>query len=406
MARIWIAMGMAWGVSIDECVCAGVSRRGVFSHCKTEWQKGNSRAKPWLLFRGAVLQSQCDTSRASGGIMKKMTWLFCLFMSGCSIYSVSTDSANKGIPILVKKPVLYQETKIGQTHWHVKFEMKEGGKTYTSPKVPIDIVASWDAYGALETIRLNIENDKNISPDNFDQEVFSHLRSYVSVFSGCGTGPEASAPPCVKAGEYAIVMENKAVVVSELSRQQYYINTKRPWIGSASAAIKLAQDGTMTDAQSEVEDKTVETMLSVVPVASYLTKQWSLGGQDKSESGSAFAAAQVRGFSALVAEGLRNANLARMAKPKNNIRVLVEETIDTYILRKEMMESSCPDGGVCVEGPRNMGSLGRALEYPQCESNSCVELLGVIRGGIKKDEEEKEQKGWTISGSVVPPEKD
>jgi hypothetical protein len=335
--------------------------------------------------------------------MKKIIpWMLCLFMSGCSIYSVSTDGANKGIPILVKRPVLYHQTKIAQTHWRVQFVLGEGEKK--SPEVPVDIVASPDAYGLLEIIRLELANDKAVTPENFDEKVLARLRKEMAVFNGCGSALLVSTPPCVRGGEYAAILEDKAVVVSELSHEQYYINTKRPWIGSASATIKLAQDGTMTDAQSSVEDKTVETILSVVPVANYLTKQWSLG---EKAPDTVTAAAEIGGLSTWVSDALNKAMQAKPAKPKNTVRVLIKETIDTYILRKEMIEIPCgEDDRFCEKGSRKMEALGPALEYPDCKDNRCVELFGMIRGGTEQNEEKKDKKGWTISGSVIPPESD
>jgi hypothetical protein len=60
-------------------------------------------------------------------------------------------------------------------------------------------------------------------------------------------------------------MANKAAIDVQVDYSQvYYMNTRTPWIGNASASAKLAADGTLTDASAQVTDQTWSTILSTV----------------------------------------------------------------------------------------------------------------------------------------------
>jgi hypothetical protein len=48
---------------------------------------------------------------------------------------------------------------------------------------------------------------------------------------------------------------------------QYYVNAKLPWAGSANVDAKVAEDGSLTEASGQVETKTIETLLSPVNTA-------------------------------------------------------------------------------------------------------------------------------------------
>jgi len=48
-------------------------------------------------------------------------------------------------------------------------------------------------------------------------------------------------------------------------RDVYYFNSHRPLLGTAKADIKLASDGTMTEGSGEIESKTLQSFLDLVP---------------------------------------------------------------------------------------------------------------------------------------------
>ena len=51
----------------------------------------------------------------------------------------------------------------------------------------------------------------------------------------------------------------------------YYYNVGKPLAGTAQASLKLASDGTMTEGSAQVESKTLQTFLDLLPVKDVLT---------------------------------------------------------------------------------------------------------------------------------------
>ena len=84
-------------------------------------------------------------------------------------------------------------------------------------------------------------------------------------------------------GELRAFAANETVLVSNTATmearvdylKQYYVNVTRPLVGSASAAAKLAADGTLTEATGEVEDSTLSTLLDLLPINAFLTSKFA-----------------------------------------------------------------------------------------------------------------------------------
>lgn len=53
----------------------------------------------------------------------------------------------------------------------------------------------------------------------------------------------------------------------------FYFNGTRPAIGSASVSTEIGPDGTLAKASAETEDKTLETLLALIPVSEYLSSK-------------------------------------------------------------------------------------------------------------------------------------
>jgi hypothetical protein len=52
----------------------------------------------------------------------------------------------------------------------------------------------------------------------------------------------------------------------------YYYNSKKPLAGTSQATVQLAADGTLTQASAQVETKTLETFLNLLPTQAVLTQ--------------------------------------------------------------------------------------------------------------------------------------
>lgn len=318
--------------------------------------------------------------------------LCCIAITSCSLYRVSKEAtadsaAVPGIPILVKKPVRYQITKVAMIHWNVTFALQVGDKEIVAPPGGLGIVASKKAFDALDNIGKKLSVDPSINPENFITKVQQSIASENVEWGGCSGPP--SGKICVEpVVPYGSTIENTVAIVSELSDTQYYINTRRPWIGTASATIKLAPDGTMTDATAEIEDKTAETLLSVLPVTDFFTNQWGLSEQ----SAAAMTADSKH-------DRIAFENLSSQGLPKSAISLRLEPITWIYVLRRRL------EGGE---------EIGKALTYPEvaCGSSDkssdkyCVELVSAVSDAGKKTPDEKKPPAWMVSGSIVPPEKE
>ena len=61
--------------------------------------------------------------------------------------------------------------------------------------------------------------------------------------------------------------------------EQYYVNAKAPLAGSANLDAKVADDGSLSELSSQLENKTFETIVSALPVGSVITGELGLTGK-------------------------------------------------------------------------------------------------------------------------------
>ncbi|GEM_PF-4240103 len=69
-----------------------------------------------------------------------------------------------------------------------------------------------------------------------------------------------------------LMVANEAVAEVYVDYSTIYVyNTSKPWAGSSQASIKLAPDGTMTEASGQQESKTLQAFLDLLPIKGVLT---------------------------------------------------------------------------------------------------------------------------------------
>jgi hypothetical protein len=88
---------------------------------------------------------------------------------------------------------------------------------------------------------------------------------------------------------------------------QYYVNAKIPLAGSANLDVKVADDGSLSEVSGQVETKTLETILSTLPVSNVITGGLGLSG-GKSIAG----AGEVEAFQLTVSISGYRHTLARL----------------------------------------------------------------------------------------------
>lgn len=286
--------------------------------------------------------------------------LVCVLASSCSLYQIKKASTKiDGIPFLSKTPVEYQTSKYAQMHWKVQFVLTEisAKEPVKYPPVPFDVVASPEAAARIQAILklLQSEQPPFQSSEEFGNRVSILLQADMSAWRGCKSGVVCP----IGSNVYTTLVEAKTEVVSELSREVFYINTKRPLMGSSNATVKLSELGILTEATASIESKTGEALLAAIPTTAFFYKQWGLDASLRSGEEPAFGSHYT-------------------------IRVDAKPVYWLYELRHK-----CPADCKAAE-----------LQFP----NDGVQLVKASEVGAGGEVGEKEAKtAWTISGSVEPP---
>jgi hypothetical protein len=162
-----------------------------------------------------------------------------------------------------------------------------------------------------------------------------------------------------------------ADAVVDYSRAYTY-NVRRPWAGTTSATLKLNSDGTLGEATAEIEDKTLETFASLIPLKEFLTAEFV----------DAAAAADAEAM-------LEGEESARAGQP---FRIIL--TVQTTIFRHTLSKVEDLDGAVCKPPTSSLGPDPTGYEF-QLEE-------------LKEPAAPKGEKGKKIdiSGQIVLPEEE
>lgn len=169
-------------------------------------------------------------------------------MSACgSLYHVGTDAERiKGVPFYVKKAVCKQEQVYIEPLARVTLTRGDSGseKIY-STIVREEFLRDFDFARKLEAVITDLKC-KTWAPE---------------------TIPD---PPTV---HYVKVANTAALEAYVDYSRPYYLNVKKPWIGSSSATAEIAPDGTLARAEAKVEDDTVERLAGVFPIGAALASR-------------------------------------------------------------------------------------------------------------------------------------
>jgi len=102
--------------------------------------------------------------------------------------------------------------------------------------------------------------------------------------AACGKAVLHAAPPVIAAEPTTLPKIAETIKhVQRPSAHPMYINVDKAAIGTTSATIKLASNGTLTEATASVEDKTAEVILGVLPIKELISNIFKLGdgGEEK-----------------------------------------------------------------------------------------------------------------------------
>jgi len=192
---------------------------------------------------------------------------------GCQTVDVydSTPNANpKGIPFYTKQPVRIQEMAYAVRATNVQIEVvvaTQPPTVYSYPETPVNVI------GAQKRLT-EIEDDvgrKVLVKGKTLQEILSDVQLATREIV------ELSANSKLKDADAAAeLISNTYRADSQLLAHKYFVNSKNPVIGSATADYHLNGDGTLGEASTTISDQTASTFLGLVPVSAFLSKQWNL----------------------------------------------------------------------------------------------------------------------------------
>lgn len=195
-------------------------------------------------------------------------------VSGCSVYRVSDSSGRPlgGIPFYARSAECRQQTIWQEDVRNVSLQVVElvsgtgeAGKRERSIFSASKLVAGRTIDGAT-ALRKTAQETTTLAHLDALYAAFEALPAYQ---------PADWANPT-----YLVLAANSNAPhhIVDYSRP-YFLNTTRPITGSASATAEIAADGTLSKASAEVESKTLETLLAMVPIKEKLLDRW-IGSPD------------------------------------------------------------------------------------------------------------------------------
>jgi hypothetical protein len=133
------------------------------------------------------------------------------------------------------------------------------------------------------------------------------LRAWMRVVTRANSGVLSRDFGSLKAADRILVGRSAAPVVYVDYANQYYVNVKIPWAGSANLDAKVADDGSLSEVSGQVETKTLETILGAIPTSTLISGALGLSG-GKSIAG----AGEVEAFQLTVSISGYRHTLARL----------------------------------------------------------------------------------------------
>ena len=172
-------------------------------------------------------------------------------LSGCGLYIVKKSDVagnHQGIPFYVKTGGCKREIAHLKPYYLLTLSKKENDKVVSTDTA---FVCRADFNNSL------LDSLRNSTAATVESN-WDALKKGVK----CEPHAEDSTP------ENTLLLSDVVSAYAYVDyNHPYTLNVRRPVIGSASATTKLADDGTLSEGTAQVEDKTLETVLGLVPAA-------------------------------------------------------------------------------------------------------------------------------------------
>jgi len=176
-----------------------------------------------------------------------------LCFTGCGLYVVKKTTPagdHQGIPFYVKTAGCKREIVRLKPYYLLTLTTKPGEKTSQA-----ESTAVCRENAASGTFQALVDTARTGSDITADWTAVKKL--------GCDLAEE----PAMGSKDWYVTSDTISAYTYVDYQNPYTLNVRRPIMGSASATTKLAADGTLSEGTAQVEDKTVGTLLGMIPTA-------------------------------------------------------------------------------------------------------------------------------------------
>lgn len=213
--------------------------------------------------------------------MNKLTLFLSLGLAGCAAFDVNTDQDSNGVPFYLKKGNVEQITNYERTWIDIKLQYNGATANDTSRGQEAHILVSNNCYGSQITLAA-YENASKIliNKGTFKDAAAAFLNEFSNqqncLISGATILKEANITFSTLSLKFLTqdLLGNTSSIKSYVDySQKYYFNTKTPPFGTTAATVKLAADGTLSEASSTIDSTKLAELL---PIKDLLVDQLGL----------------------------------------------------------------------------------------------------------------------------------
>jgi hypothetical protein len=180
--------------------------------------------------------------------------VFCMALSGCGMYVIHKSQPagdHKGVPFFVKTAGCKHEVTRLEPYYVLTLTTKMGEKTQSSETTTL----SRSQFNSKAVLDLRSKLAKSTADGGEIRELWDQVRAlhYEPHM------PERDIRP----DDWFVISDVVATDTYVDYKTPYTFNVRTPLIGSAKADVKLADDGTLTEASAEKEEKTISELFPV-----------------------------------------------------------------------------------------------------------------------------------------------
>lgn len=308
----------------------------------------------------------------------------CLLLVGCSSVVVYKDVPGKngwnggakqpGIPFYLKKAEVVHTTKVQIEQASIRFKIE-----YPERKLTIDFPSA----GAISVRRNKCLDDeiRNIT-DTLDN-IYSGTDLPKDSIVGTLSNYQRKLEACDKKASRQTVVANTWKTGTVIDTTQYWLNPKRPIIGSTTVSAELASDGTLTKTSVAVQDDTLSTLIPLLPITKYFERR--LGLSDTVADADTAKATRKIEFSHFA---------VRPKTPREEIKISMAVAFEptVYTLEEHLDAGECSKSCPALEL--------KSTDSDFVPSNDKVQLVSVETSSEGKKDDDT---AYSISGKIVPP---